>query len=86
MAVNRDQVDDVAWFAAVGGRGRFVGREVDRVKDVSEQLIGLGGKEAKVAVSDPFEKDRFLWAVDARGPFTGSLPSYPGEFEPSPDQ
>lgn len=61
------------------------GVDVDWLQDVFQQLIGLGWKEAKVAVGDPFENHRLCRTLHACRPFAGPLPAYPGEFEPSQD-
>ena len=61
------------------------GVDVDWLRDVFQQLIGLGWKETKVAVGDPVGNHRLSRTLNACRPFAGPLPAYPGEFEPSQD-
>ena len=53
--MNRHQIHQVAHLASSGGRHYFVGCKVDGVQDIAESGIPHGGKEAEIAVDNPFE-------------------------------
>ena len=47
--VDRDQIDNIARLAAVGCRSRLVGRQIDRMEHIAEQLVRLSGKNRNAA-------------------------------------
>ena len=79
------QVDDVAGFAPVGSGCRFVCRQVDGVKHITEQIVPLRGEESKRAVGDPFKLHGLAETIHLGLPLAG-LSLTPGQFQPGLSQ
>ena len=58
--VNGYRIDDVARFAPTCRRHHFVGRQIDRMQDVTELLVLLNRKKPEIAVDDPLQLGRLI--------------------------
>src|SRR5271166_5978981 len=57
--MNRNEVNHIAGLSPIRRGGCLVGRQVDGVEDVAEQIVGQHREEPKVGIRDPFEQGVF---------------------------